>query len=74
MQITLIDLLFMWIGLKFYYYKCYVMFLSNLKHMRHSRKKMGKLMTQHQCSSSIDEVINKMDKMLEGQTIIHGRN
>ena len=50
------------------------MFLSNLKCLAHSRKKMKQLLTQHQGSISIDEVINKMDKMLEGQTIIQGRN
>jgi hypothetical protein len=35
---------------------------------------MNQLMTKHQGSTSIDEVINKMDKMLEGQTIIQGSN
>jgi len=50
------------------------MFVNNLKYLAHSRKKMKQLMTQHECSTSIDEVINKMDKMLEGQTIIQGRN
>jgi hypothetical protein len=50
------------------------MFFNNLKHLVHSRKKMNQLMTQHQGSASIDEVINKIDKMLEGQTIIQGRN
>jgi hypothetical protein len=74
MQITFVDLLFMWLGLKFYFYKSFGMFLSNLKYILHSRKKMSELMTQHQCTTSIDEVINKMDKMLAGQTIIHGRN
>jgi hypothetical protein len=74
MQITFVDLLFMWLGLKFYFYKSFGMFLNNLKHLVHSRKKMNQLMTQHQGSASIDEVINKIDKMLEGQTIIQGRN
>ena len=74
MQITFVDLLFMWLGLKFYFYKSFGMFLSNLKCLAHSRKKMKQLLTQHQGSISIDEVINKMDKMLEGQTIIQGRN
>ena len=74
MQITFVDLLFMWLGLKFYFYKSFGMFLSNLKYLAHSRKKMKQLLTQHQGSISIDEVINKMDKMLEGQTIIQGRN
>jgi len=74
MQITFVDLLFMWLGLKFYFYKSFGMFLNNLKYLAHSRKKMNQLMTKHQGSTSIDEVINKMDKMLEGQTIIQGRN
>jgi GT2 family glycosyltransferase len=74
MQITFIDFLFMWLGLKFYFYKSFGMFFNNLKHLVHSRKKMNQLMTQHQGSASIDEVINKIDKMLEGQTIIQGRN
>jgi len=64
----------MWLGLKFYFYKSFGMFVNNLKYLAHSRKKMKQLMTQHECSTSIDEVINKMDKMLEGQIIIQGRN
>ncbi|MFA6944348.1 MAG: glycosyltransferase family 2 protein [Pedobacter sp.] len=74
LQIVFIDLLFMWIGLKFYFYKSFGMFLSNLKPILHSRKKMNELMNRCHSTASIDEVINKMDKMLEGQTIIYRRN
>ena len=74
LQIAFIDLLFMWIGLKFYFYKSFGMFLSNFNPILHSRKKLNELMTRHHSNTSIDEVINKMDKMLEGQTIIYRRN
>ncbi len=73
-QITFIDMLFMWIGLKFYYYKSFGMFLNNLKPVLQSRKKMSELMTSQNSTISIDDVINKMNKMLEGQTIIFRRN
>ncbi|HQT23766.1 MAG: hypothetical protein B7X86_11845 [Sphingobacteriales bacterium 17-39-43] len=74
LQVAFIDMLFMWIGLKFYYYKSFGMFLNNLKHARHSRKKMKELMARHNSMISIDDIINKMTKMLEGQTIIFRRN
>jgi len=74
LQITFIDLLFIWLGLKFYFYKSFGMFLNNINPILHSRKKMKELMYRHHSNTSIDEVINKMDKMLEGQTIIYGRN
>ncbi len=74
LQITFLDLLFMWIGLKFYYYKSFGMFLKNLYPIIHSRKKMKELMTTHNSTLCIDDVINKMNKMLEGQTIISRRN
>ena len=74
LQITLIDMLFMWIALKFYYYKSFGMFMNNLNPALHSRKKMKELMAKHNSKISIDDVINKMNKMLEGQTIIFRRN
>jgi GT2 family glycosyltransferase len=74
LQIAFIDLLFMWLGLKFYFYKSFGTFLNNINHILHSRKKMNELMARHHSNTSIDEVINKMDRMLEGQTIIYGRN
>ncbi|MDO8994987.1 MAG: glycosyltransferase family 2 protein, partial [Sediminibacterium sp.] len=74
LQITFIDMLFMWIGLKFYYYKSFGMFLNNLNPALHSRKKMKELMARHNSTTSIDDVINKMNRMLEGQTIIFRRN
>ncbi len=74
LQITLIDMLFMWIALKFYYYKSFGMFMNNLKPALHSRKKMKELMAKHNSKISIDDVINKMNKMLEGQKIIFRRN
>jgi GT2 family glycosyltransferase len=74
LQIVIFDLLFMWLGLKFYFYKSFGMFLNNINPILHSRKKMNKLMTMHNSNTSIDEVINKMDKMLKGQMIIYGRN
>ncbi len=74
LQIAFIDMLFMWIGLKFYYYKSFGMFLNNIKSAINSRKKMKELMTRHNTTISIDDVINKMTKMLEGQTIIFRRN
>lgn len=74
LQIVFIDLLFMWLGLKFYFYKSFGMFLNNINPILHSRKKMNELMARHHSNTSIDEVINKMDRMLEGQTIIYGRN
>jgi GT2 family glycosyltransferase len=74
LQITLIDMLFMWIALKFYYYKSFGMFMNNLKSALNSRKKMKELMAKHNSKISIDDVINKMNKMLEGQTIIFRRN
>jgi len=74
LQITFLDMLFIWIGLKFYYYKSFGMFLKNLNPIFHSRKKMEELMISHNSTLCIDDVINKMDKMLEGQTIIFRRN
>lgn len=74
LQITFIDMLFMWIGLKFYYYKSFGMFLNNLNPMLQSRKKMNELMTSQNSTIGIDDVIDKMNKMREGQTIILGRN
>ena len=74
LQIAFIDMLFMWIGLKFYYYKSFGMFMNNLNPAHHSRKKMKQLMARHNSSISIEDVINKMNKMLEGQTIIFRRN
>lgn len=74
LQITFIDMPFMWIGLKFYYYKSFGMFLNNLDLLRQSRKKTKQLMDRHNSAISIDDVINKMNKMLEGQTIIFRRN
>lgn len=74
LQIAFIDMLFMWIGLKFYYYKSFGMFLNNIKSAINSRKKMKELMTRHNTTISIDDIINKMNKMLEGQTIIFRRN
>lgn len=74
LQIIIFDLLFMWLGLKFYFYKSFGMFLNNINPILHSRKKMKELMTRHNSNTNVDEVIDKMDKMLEGQTIIYGRN
>ena len=74
LQIAFIDMLFMWIGLKFYYYKSFGMFLNNLKYARQSRKKMKQLMDRYNSTTSIDDVINKMNRMLEGQAIIFRRN
>lgn len=74
LQITFIDMLFMWIGLKFYYYKSFGMFLNNLNPTMHSRKKMKELMARHNSTTSIDDVMDKMNKMLEGQTVIYRRN
>jgi len=74
MQITLIDILFMWIGLKFYYYKSFAMFLNNLNPARQSRKNLKELMLNHHSTISIDDIIKKMNKMVEGQTIIYNRN
>jgi GT2 family glycosyltransferase len=74
LQITLIDMLFMWIGLKFYYYKSFAMFLNNLNPARKSRKNLKKLMFNHHSTISIDDVIKKMNKMVEGQTFIYNRN
>lgn len=74
LQIVIFDLLFMWLGLKFYFYKSFGMFLNNINPILHSRKKMSELMARHNSKTSIDEVINKMDRMLEGQSIIYGRN
>lgn len=73
-QITFFDLLFMWLGLKFYFYKSFAMFLSSLKEINNSRKKMNDLISEQQNGLSIEEVIIKMNKMLAGQTIIKGRN
>lgn len=74
LQIAFIDMLFMWIALKFYYYKSFGMFLNNIKSAIKSRKNMKELMAKHNSTISIDDVINKMNKMLEGQTIIFRRN
>jgi GT2 family glycosyltransferase len=74
LQIAFIDMLFMWIALKFYYYKSFGMFMNNLKPALQSRKKMMELMAKHNSTISIDDVIIKMNKMLEGQTIIFRRN
>lgn len=74
LQIIIFDLLFMWLGLKFYFYKSFGMFLNNINNILQSRKKMQKLMTSHNSNTSVNEVINNMDKMLEGQIIIYGRN
>lgn len=74
LQITFIDMLFMWMGLKFYYYKSFGMFLNNLNHAKHSRTKMKELMIKHNSTTSIDDVMAKMKKMLEGQKIIFRRN
>lgn len=74
LQVTFFDMLFMWIGLKFYYYKSFGMFLNNIKSAINSRKNMKELMARYNSILSIDDVINKMTKMLEGQTIIFRRN
>jgi GT2 family glycosyltransferase len=74
LQITFFDLLFIWIGLKFYYYKSFAMFLNNLNPARRSRKNLKELMISHNSTISIDDVIKKMNKMVEGQTIIFKRN
>jgi hypothetical protein len=74
LQITFFDLLFMWLGLKFYFYKSFAMFLSNLKNIEDSKKRFNNLMVKQGSKMSINEVIIKMNKMLAGQTIIKGRN
>jgi GT2 family glycosyltransferase len=74
LQITFFDLLFMWLGLKFYFYKSFTMFLSNLKNIEDSKKRFNNLMVKQGSKMSINEVIIKMNKMLAGQTIIKGRN
>jgi GT2 family glycosyltransferase len=74
LQITFFDLLFMWLGLKFYFYKSFSMFLNSINNIRYSRKRLNELMVEHNSKMSIDEVIIKMDEMLAGQTIIKGRN
>ena len=74
LQITFFDMLFMWIGLKFYYYKSFAMFLNNLKPAKQSRNNFKDLMISHQSTISIDDVIKKMNKMIEGQAIIFKRN
>jgi GT2 family glycosyltransferase len=73
-QITFFDLFFMWIGLKFYYYKSYAMFLNNLNPARQSRKNFKESMISHNSTISINDVIKKMNKMVEGQKIIFKRN
>lgn len=74
LQIAFIDMLFMWVGLKFYYYKSFGMFLNNIKSAINSRKNMKELMARHNSTISIDDVIKKMNRMLEGQAIIFRRN
>ncbi len=74
LQIIFFDMLFMWIGLKFYYYKSFAMFLNNQNPARQSRKNLKELMISHQSTISIDDVIKKMNGMVEGQTIIFKRN
>jgi len=74
LQICFFDLLFMWLGLKFYFYKSFGMFLSMSKNIKASRKRMKELMIKHESELSVEEVIHKMNKMLEGQTIIYSRN
>ena len=74
LQLLVFDLLFMWLGLKFYFYKSFAMFLSSTKSISESRKRMQELIDEQQSGLSIDEVISKMNEMLAGQTIIKGRN
>ena len=74
LQIIFFDMLFMWICLKFYYYKSFAMFLNNQNPARQSRKNLKELMISHQSTISIDDVIKKMNGMVEGQTIIFKRN
>ena len=50
------------------------MFLSMSKNIKASRKRMKELMIKHESELSVEEVIHKMNKMLEGQTIIYSRN
>lgn len=74
LQISIFDFLFMWLGLKFYFYKSFVMFLGRFSNINESKKRFNTLMINHQSQMSIDDVILKMEKMLSGQAIIKGRN
>jgi GT2 family glycosyltransferase len=74
LQITFFDLLFMWLGLKFYFYKSFAMFLNSSKNIIDSRLRFNQLMIENESKMSIDEVITQMEKMLAGQTVIKGRN
>ena len=74
MQIILFDLLFIWIGLKFYYYRSFCMFISHLQSLTISRKKLKDLMARHNSTKSIDDVIYEMNKMIAGQSVIFRRD
>ena len=74
LQIIIFDILFIWIGLKFYYYKSVAMFLHTLNPARQSRKNFKELMNSHESKISVDDVIHIMNEMVKGQTIILKRN
>jgi hypothetical protein len=48
--------------------------LNNQHPARQSRKNLRELMINHQSTISIDDVIKKMNRMVEGQKIIFKRN
>ncbi|WP_026897266.1 glycosyltransferase family 2 protein [Daejeonella oryzae] len=74
MQIVFIDLLFMWLGMKFYLYKSFIMFLSSRTKILESQQNLAILMKQNNSQKSINDVIRLMTEMVKGQDIIKGRN
>ena len=68
-QITA-SLLFMWLGLKFFYYTAFYKFLLQLKNVRRSRKKLWE-MPEPRSVMTIDDVANTMGTMLEDAKLIY---
>ncbi|MDB5012464.1 MAG: hypothetical protein JWQ25_666 [Daejeonella sp.] len=73
LQVLLTDFLVLWIGLKFYFYKSFWMFLNSQTDIKKSRQQIKLLMEMHKSDLSVNDIKLVMDKMLKGQTVINGR-
>lgn len=73
LQVILTDLAVLWIGLKFYFYKSFGMFVKSREAIKKSRNQLQLLMDKNQSHLTINDIQHKMERMLEGQLVINGR-
>ena len=74
LQIIFTDFLFRWLGLRFFFYKSFWMYLNEKAQINASRVNLATLMKKYHSTKTVQDIALEMSVMLTGQTIIKGRN